>query len=66
MPEDFEPFLIEHESGEILTVHMMFDAEGEIVTDRDEARQFGVIRENGEAALLRLNPDSNIVKVERN
>jgi hypothetical protein len=43
----------------------MFDEAGGVVEDREQARQFGVERENGSFAILRLHPESHIEKVER-
>lgn len=58
--------MIEMPSGEIVTVYAMYDDEGNEVTDRAEARRFGVIRENGKEALLRLpHPETNLTKIER-
>ena len=62
--DDADAFMIEFK-GEILTVTSMYDDEGNEVTDRAEARRFGVIRENGKEALLRLPPTNNLEKVAR-
>jgi hypothetical protein len=57
-------FMIELASGEIVTVFAMFDDAGDPVDDRSQARQFGVKREDGSAALLRLHPQSDLEKIE--
>ena len=57
--------MIELASGEVVTVVAMFDEAGGVVEDREQARQFGVERENGSFAILRLHPESHIEKVER-
>jgi hypothetical protein len=57
--------MIEHK-GEILTVTSMFDAAGNPTEDREQARMFGVVRENGKEALLRLpHPETSLTKIQR-
>lgn len=60
-----DPFMIEMPSGEIVTVVAMYDEEGDEVQDRSQAREFGVVRENGKEARLKLRPEWDITKVER-
>jgi hypothetical protein len=57
--------MIELASGEIVTVVGMYDVNGEQVEDRALARQFGVQREDGSVALLRLHTQSHLEKIER-
>jgi hypothetical protein len=60
-----DPFMIEFR-GEILAVTSMLDAAGKPTEDRSKARQFGVTRENGKPALLRLpHPETHLTKIER-
>jgi hypothetical protein len=60
-----DAFLIELASGEIVTVIAMFDDAGDLVEDREQARQFGVEREDGSHALLRLPSAAHIEKITR-
>jgi hypothetical protein len=57
--------MIELASGEIVTVIAMFDDEGDQVEERDQARQFGVEREDGSHALLRLPQDAHLEPAQR-
>jgi hypothetical protein len=43
----------------------MFDDAGEQVEDRANASQFGVQRDDGSVALLRLHTQSHLEKIER-
>jgi hypothetical protein len=57
--------MIELASGEIVTVISMFDDAGDQVEDRANASQFGVQRDDGSVALLRLHTQSHLEKIER-
>lgn len=58
--------MIEMPDGEVVAVYMMFDADGNPTEDREQARMFGVVRENGKEALLRLpHPGANLEKISR-
>ena len=49
MTDAFKPFMIEHQSGEILIVQSMFDAAGNPVTEDDERRKLALVVEAARA-----------------